>query len=258
MARLAPSDGRQGGRDDAGGGAGTPGGAAAGRSGRTSGSADRAAWPGRPGRSGACGRHRGRRHQITGWPVRVNRDASLSVAAPASGPSGRRACDGHDGSPGSAAQPAGPSVAAPAGHSHRRSRSDRGRSNCKRSPGGGTRRTERDGPIADRPALRRRHGVDERHRWQDSRPACVPGTVWGTAPMQNLQVARGAVLAPKLWQALAAPSSCRPPSTPAHAPPARSAAAVQHLTRPRDPAVAPPAMPPGDARRRLRALPHRR
>ena len=99
----APSDGVQGGRDDAGGGAGTPGGAAAGRSGRTSGSADRAAGAGRP----------GRRRRV--WPssrpapadhrqaVRVNRDASLSVAAPASGPSGRHACGGHDGSPGSAA-----------------------------------------------------------------------------------------------------------------------------------------------------------
>ena len=103
MARWPPSDGVQGGRDDAGGGAGTPGGAAAGRSGRTSGSADRAAWPGRP----------GRRRRV--WPssrpappdhrlaVRVNRDASLSVAAPANGSSGPHASGGHDGSPGSAA-----------------------------------------------------------------------------------------------------------------------------------------------------------
>ena len=110
-------------------------------------------------------------------------------------------------------------------HSHRRSRSDRGRSNCKRSPAGGNRRTGTDGPIAGRPALCRRHGVDERHRWQDTRPACVPGTVWGTASMQNLQVARGAVLAPKVWQAPAAPSSQGLPAT---------AATVPHLTSPQD------------------------
>ena len=41
----------------------------------------------------------------------------------------------------------------------------------------------------------RRHGVDERPHRQDTRPAFVPGTVWGTASMQNLQVGLGAVLA---------------------------------------------------------------
>ena len=149
----------------------------------------------------------------------MNRDASLSVAAPASGTSGRHATDAHDGLLDNVVQPAGSSVAEPVGHRRQRSRADRGRSNCKRSPGGGNLRTGKDGPIAGRPALCRRHGVDQRHRWQDSRPACVPGTVWGTAPMQNLQGARGAVLAPKLCQALTAPSSRGPPSTPARAPP---------------------------------------
>jgi len=153
--------------------------------------------------------------------VRVNRDASLSVAAPANGPSGQRACGGRDGSPGSAARPAGRSVAAPAGHRRRCSRADRGHSNCKRSPVGGNRRTGTDDLIAGRGPLCRRHSVDERHRWQDTRPACVPGTVWGTAPLQYLQVERGAVLASKLWQALATPSSPGPPPTPARPPPAR-------------------------------------
>ena len=147
--------------------------------------------------------------------VRVNRDASLSVAAPASGPSGRHASDGHDGLPGSVVRPAGSSVAEPAERTPQRSRSGRGRSNCKRSPAGGNLRTEKDGPIAGRPALCRRASVDERHRWQDSRPACVPGTMWGTAPMQNLQVARGAVLARQVWQAAAAPSSRSPSFIPA-------------------------------------------
>jgi len=218
---LAPLDVIKGDRDDAGGGAGTPGGAAAGRSGRTSGSADRAAWlgrPGRPRRVWPSSRPAPTDHRS---PVRVNRDASLSVAAPANGPSGQRACGGRDGSPGSAARPAGRSAAGPLWHSLRRSRPDRGRSNCKRSPAGGTRRTGTDGLIAGRAPLCRKHSVDERYRWQDTRPACVPGTMWGTAPMQNCQVARGAVLAPKLWQALAAPSSPGPPSTPAPTLPAR-------------------------------------
>ena len=60
-------------------------------SGRTNGSADRAAWPVGRGDGGACGRHRGRRQQITAGRLRVNRDASLSFAAPASGSSGRHA-----------------------------------------------------------------------------------------------------------------------------------------------------------------------
>lgn len=37
--------------------------------------------------------------------------------------------------------------------------------------------------------------VDERHHRQDTRPAFVPSTVWGTASMQNLHVELGAVLA---------------------------------------------------------------
>ena len=151
--------------------------------------------------------------------------------AVASGPFGRRACGGHDGPPGSAVRPVGPFAAGPVWHSHRRSRADRGRSNCKRSPGRGNRRTGTDGLIAGRAPLCRRHSVDERHRWQDSRPVRVPGMVWGTASMQNLQVARGAVLAPKHWQAPAAPSSCGSPSTSARAPPAR----FSHRTPASDP-----------------------
>ena len=197
----------QGSRDGAGADAGTPGGAAPGRSRRTNGSADRAAGPGRPGRQ--------RREWSSSRPaptdhhpvLRVNRDASLSLAAPATGSSAPHACGGHDGSPDSAAQPAEPSSGAPAAHSRRRSSADRGRSNCKRSPAGGNRHTGTDDPTVDRPAPLRSSGVDARRPRQDTWPACVPGTMWGTAPMQNLQVARGAVLAPELCQGLAAPSA---------------------------------------------------
>jgi hypothetical protein len=226
MARLAPLDGVQGGRDDAGGGAGTPDGAATGRCGRTSDSADRIAGAGRPGRRrrvGSSSRPAPPDHRRA---VRVNRDASLSVAAPASAPSGRRATGGHDGLLDNVVQPAGSSVAEPAGHRRRRSRSDRGRSNCKRSPGGGNRRTGTDGPIAGRPVLGRRHGVDERHRRQDSRPACVPSTMWGTAPMQNLQVVRGAVLTPKSGR----PLLRRPPGGRALSSPEHERSVTDHAT----------------------------
>ena len=49
--------------------------------------------------------------------------------------------------------------------------------------------------MRPRSALRRRQDVDERHHRQDTRPAFVPGTVWGTASMRNCQVELGAVLA---------------------------------------------------------------
>ena len=197
----------QGGRDGAGADAGTPDGAAPGRSGRTNGSAGRAAGPGRPGR------------QRRGWSssrpaptdhrpaARVNRDASLSLAAPASGRSGPHASGGHGGSPGSAAQPAGPCGGAHAPHCRRRNRSHRGHSSCKQSPADGNRHTGTDGLISDWTALLRRFGMDERLPWQDTQPACVPGTMWGHGAEPDGQVMPGVVLAPELWQARRAPSS---------------------------------------------------
>jgi len=192
----------RGGRDDAGADAGTPGGAAPGRSRRTNGSADRAAGPSRPGRQ--------RREWSSSRPaptdhrtvLRVNRDASLSLAAPASGPSGQRACGGRDGSPDSAARPAEPSGGASGANTRRRSSADRGRSNGKQSPAGGNRHTGTDGPTPDRPLPLRSSGVDARRPRQDTWPACLPGTMWGTAPMLNLQVVRGAVLTPNTARAL--------------------------------------------------------
>ena len=49
--------------------------------------------------------------------------------------------------------------------------------------------------MRPRSALRRRQDVDERHHRQDTRPAFVPSTVWGTASRRNRQVELGAVLA---------------------------------------------------------------
>jgi hypothetical protein len=59
----------------------------------------------------------------------------------------------------------------------------------------GTLGIRRDGQTAARSAHRRKRGVDERRHWQDIRPAFVPGTMWGTASMQNLPVMVDAVLA---------------------------------------------------------------
>ncbi len=106
MASRALSGRVQRGRDAAGGDAGTPDGATAGRSGRTSGSA------GPAGRRPSAGeasvtrdRHRDQRQQITRAAAGVNPDASLFLVAPGSGPSGRHARAGLAGSPGSAGRP---------------------------------------------------------------------------------------------------------------------------------------------------------
>src|SRR5208282_557036 len=55
--------------------------------------------------------------------------------------------------------------------------------------------TRTAGQTAPRCPRHRKHGVDERRHWQDSRPASVPGTLCGTASIQNCQVEVGAVLA---------------------------------------------------------------
>ena len=131
----------------------------------------------------------------------VNRDASLFFCATENGPSGRHASGGRDGSADSACRPRGASGDAPVRRSRCRSRSARGHSSCTRPPGSDTARTGTDGQPLAQPARRRRLGVDGRHPWQDTRPAFVPSTVWGTASRQNCQVMVGAVLAPQFWQA---------------------------------------------------------
>src|SRR5208283_3025355 len=128
--------------------------------------------------------------------VGVNPDASLFLsAAPDSGGTGWLASADPAGSARSVdPHPAG-SGGGLARRRPRRSRPGRGHNSGRRSPGGGTARTGTDGPRPDRPAHRRRPGVDERRHWQDTRPAFVPDTMWGTASRSNCQVALGAVLA---------------------------------------------------------------
>jgi hypothetical protein len=126
----------------------------------------------------------------------MNRDASLFRVGQGSGPFGRRASAGRAGCSRSAGRRLGSFGGVPAWHSPGCSRSAPGRNSCRCSPDYGNRHTGTDGQRAARPVRPRRRGVDERHHWQDTRSAFVPGTVWGTAPMQNRQVERGAVLTP--------------------------------------------------------------
>jgi hypothetical protein len=81
------------------------------------------------------------------------------------------------------------------------------------------------------------------------RYAFVPGTVWGTAPMQNLPVVRGAVLAPQVWQALdALPRRPMPPHVVTKTP-RRSIGPTQLSAGPTlVGAIAPPAVGPPRAR----------
>ena len=201
MAVCAPSGRGQHGRGDDRDGAGTPAEAAAGRDDRTNGSTSLLAGAPRPEKRRRA-RSPSRRPPADHPPAAgVNRDASLFFCAPETDPSERHASAGRDGSADSVCPHPGASGDAPVRRNRCHSRSARGHSSCTRPPGSDTARTGTDGQPLARPAHRRRLGVDERHPWQDTRPAFVPSTVWGTASRQNCQVMVGAVLAPQFWQA---------------------------------------------------------
>jgi hypothetical protein len=207
MGHCAPSGRGQHGRDGDRDGAGTPGEAATGRGDRTNGSASSLAGAARP-EMRRRARSPSRQPPADHRPeAGVNRDASLFFCAPpASAPSGRHASADRANSPGNAGRPHGHFGVVPARHSRRNSTSARGRSCCKRPLRSGTSCTGTDGRTPARSAHRRRRGVDERHHWQDTRPAFVPVTVWGTASGQNCQVMVGAVLALNSGRV---PAACR-------------------------------------------------
>ena len=153
---------------------------------------------------------------------------------------------------------AGPSSAGPLWHSHRRSRPDPRSQQlqtiaCWRQPAHKNRRPDSG---SGRPVSQTQRGRTPSLAGYSS---CMRARHdVGTAPTLNLQVARGAVLASKLWQALAAPSSRGPQVTTVRRRRLEPATAVQRLIRSHGRVFTPAAMPPGGARRRLRALPHRR
>ena len=206
MGHSAPSGRGQHGRDGDRDGAGTQSEAVADRDDRTNGSASSLAAAARP-EMRRRARSPSRRPPADHPPATgVNHDASLFFCAPACGPSGRHASPGHDGSSDSVCLPSGASGDAPVRHSHCRSRSARGRSGGTRPPRSNTARTGTDGQPPARPARHHRRSVDERRPRQDTRPAFVPVTVWGTASRQNCQVEFGAVLALKSGRL---PAACR-------------------------------------------------
>ena len=244
---CAPSGRGQHGRDGDRDGAGTPGEAAADRDDRTNGSASSLAGAARPERRRRA-RSPSRRPPANHPPAAaVNHDASLFLAAsphvafqrqrrrnfgrastrvraasPDTGPSGRHA---------SRLAPTGLLIAsaclgaasgdAPVRRNRRRSRSARGRSSGTRPPGSHTARTGTDGQTPARPARHRRRGVDERHPWQDTRPAFVlPARCGARRRDRTARFESGAVLALKSGRL---PAACRgarcrlsPAATPHH------------------------------------------
>jgi hypothetical protein len=60
--------------------------------------------------------------------------------------------------------------------------------------------------------------VDERRYRQDSRPAFVPGTVWDTAPIQNLPGCDRRRACPRFCQAISPPPRANPTPTPPQRP----------------------------------------
>ena len=194
---CAPSGRGQHGGDDDHAGAETRGEAAPGKDDRTNESAmprAGAAQPGKPCRSSPLSRRPAENHPAAAW---VNRDASLFLARPDNGPSGRHGSGGRETTPDSAERPLAGTADARAGRSRRYSRPGRGRNSGRSPPGSGRPDTGTTGPRPIPSVLCRRRGVDERRLRPDSDPAFVPGTVWGTAPMQNRQVTVGAVFALK-------------------------------------------------------------
>jgi hypothetical protein len=171
-ATAGPGDGR--------GGARTPDGAGPGTGGRTNDSARPSvgADPSKPLPRSRSPPSRGRANHplATG----VNRDASLFCSAPDSGlgvPRGGGVLWGYCGS---VVRRTSASGAGPAGRSLRRSRFGHDHSSYRSRPACGSPRRGTAAPTPPRREMAERL-VDVRHHCGDSGPACVPGTVWGTA-----------------------------------------------------------------------------
>jgi hypothetical protein len=131
----------------------------------------------------------------------VNPDASLSCRAPGSDAPAQHG----------RAVPAGcfdsagrPHAARGAGHdqrNRRRNRSVRDRSSCRSAPGCDTPCKQTAGPARHHRGRIDKHPVDERHVGRDTRLACVPGTMCGTASSLTAKFNIGAVPAFRLKQA---------------------------------------------------------
>ena len=88
--------------------------------------------------------------------------------------------------PDSVGQPPAEPGAAPPGRSCRHNKSGRGRNSCRSAPGPGSGRTGTAGLTL--PPDRPREGMDGIRSGWNTAPACVLGTVWGTASNPGLAV----------------------------------------------------------------------
>lgn len=137
--------------------------------------------------------------------VGVNPDASRFCAAPGSAAPARHASTVPGGWSDSAGQRLAGYGGGHAAHTLRRSKSGRGRSSCRSTPGRDSPRTQTAGLTPRRRARIDRRSVDERHDCRNTGSACVPSTVWGTAPSETAKFNIGAVLAPRYRQAFTPP-----------------------------------------------------
>ena len=114
----------------------------------------------------------------------VNRDASLFCPAPDSGLVARRGGVAPPGRSGSAARRIDASSGGPDRRSLRHSKSGHGRNSCRSQPACGRLRRGTAAPTPPRHGMAE-YQVDLRNVCRDIDPACVPGTVWGTASSQT-------------------------------------------------------------------------
>ena len=128
----------------------------------------------------------------------VNPDASRFCAAPGSAVPVRHASAVPDGWSGSADRRLAGHGGGHAAHIPRRSKSGRGRSSCRSTPGRDSPRTQTTELSPRRRSRIDRRPVDERHDCRDTGSACVPSTVWGTASSKTAKFNVGAVLAPSI------------------------------------------------------------
>lgn len=114
----------------------------------------------------------------------MNRDASLFRRAPGSGLVARHVAADPPGRSGSAVRRIEVTAAGPDRRSLRHSKSGRGRSSYRLPPACDSLHRGTAAPTPPRHAMAE-HQVDLLHNCRDIGPACVPGTVWGTASSQT-------------------------------------------------------------------------
>jgi hypothetical protein len=135
-----------------------------------------------------------------------NPDASRSCIVPGSARRARHDSAGRRGSADSAAPPRAENAAALPARSPRRSRSGRDRNSGTPPPPAGSGRTRRAGTTARR-HRGNRQDLDEPWNQWDIAPACVLGTVWGTATVRTGQIGIGAAPASSMPRVLLRPSA---------------------------------------------------